>query len=194
MELTSDFSLFDEISHLFVKKRKGKTRALLHNVENGLGVASFRQKENAQVTWVWSSWCTRTDLVLGCSPKQAIPDSIFPLETHFFSPGMGFPQRTALGEASHTLCSPKHHTLIFSRALTPPPQKFLLLQGPKEGDRDTHFQRAAPSQGCFCTQRDKRYLNPFVSPRTPDLHSSQPRPFSSHPAAFKTSNRNLRRC
>lgn len=92
MELTSYFSLFDEISHLFVKKRKGKTRALLHNVENGLGVASFRQKENAQVTWVWSSWCTRTDLVLGCSPKQAIPDSIFPLETHFFPQGWDFPR------------------------------------------------------------------------------------------------------
>lgn len=123
MELTPDFSLFDEISHLFVKKRKGKTRALLHNMENGLGVASFRQKENAQVTRVWSSWRTRTDLVLGCSPKQAIPDSIFPLETHFFFPRDGIsPEDSFGGSQPHTLLTQASHPDIFQGPHSPSPE------------------------------------------------------------------------
>lgn len=152
MELTSNFSLFDEISHLFVKKRKGKMHALLHNMENGFGVASFRQKENAQVTWVWSSWCTRTDLVLGCSPKQVIP-AFFPRD------GIS-PENSFRGGQPHTPLTQASHPDIFQGTSFPLPRGFCSPRVQKKGTKTPISREEHPLSDVFVHKETNMTLTP----------------------------------
>lgn len=138
MELTSSFSLSDEISHQFLKNKKSDSGILLHNLAVVLRLHRSNRRKmpkshefglpRAQAQTCWAA-----------VQNPVTPAFIFPLETCFFIPGWHFPGEELPGRmAAHSLLTQTLHPTIFqgTRYLDSPlPSNFCAGKGQKKGTK-----------------------------------------------------------